>query len=112
MEGGINCYSRKVIIYYFSYMSINQDHIAIFSERLKSILDNEIKLGNKIWWTEKDWPKNGITILLNYQFSQRYHLFPGIEYEEINNPHYWKAQYFDSSTNHILACNFFPPAVG
>jgi hypothetical protein len=90
---------------------INQDYIDSFSERLKSILNNEIKLGNKILWTEKDWPyKNGIAILLNHQFSHRYHLFPGIEYEEINNPHYWKAQYFDSSTKHILACNFFMPA--
>lgn len=91
-------------------MSINQDHIEMFSERLKNILNNEIKLGNEIVWTEKDWArKNEITILLKYQFSQRYHLFPGIEYEEINNPHYWKAQYFDSSNSHMLACNFFLP---
>jgi hypothetical protein len=86
---------------------IHQDYIEGFSDRLKSILNNEIRLGNEILWTEKNWPyQNGTAILLRYRFLQRYHLFPGIEYEEINNPHYWQAQYFDGSINHLLACNF------
>lgn len=86
---------------------INQDHIDSFSKRLKSILDNEIRLGNEINETAKDWPyKNGISVFLRQPFKEYYHLFPGIEYKDINDPHYWKAQYFDSATNHLLTCGF------
>ena len=86
---------------------INQEHIDGFSERLKSILDNEISLGNEINETAKDWPyANGITIFLRQPFSQYYHLFTGIEYKEVNDPHYWKSQYFDSITNDLLVCKF------
>lgn len=84
---------------------INQDHIDSFSERLKSILNNEIKLGNEINETAKDWPyKNGITVFLRHPFSQRYHCLLGIEYKEINDPHYWKSQYLDTTTNDMLTC--------
>jgi hypothetical protein len=87
---------------------INQDHISNFnSKQLKSILDNEIRLGNEINETAKDWPyKNGIAIFLKRPFSQHYHCFPGIEFVETNDPHYWKAHYFDTTTNDLIACPF------
>jgi len=90
------------------YSLINQNHINSFSsKRLKSILENELRLGNEINETSKDWPyKNGISIFLKLPFSHRYHLFPGIEFIETNDPHYWKEHYFDKTTNDLLACPF------
>jgi len=86
---------------------IHQEHIDNFSERLKSILNTEIGLGNEINETGDGWPcKGGISIFMKRPFIQRYHLFPGIEYRELNDPHYWKAEYFDKSANHLLACPF------
>ncbi len=87
---------------------INQDHISSFSSKmLKSILENEIMLGNEINETAKDWPyQNCISIFLKKPFSQRYHLFPGIEYRETTDPHYSKAYYVDKATNDFLACAF------
>ncbi|PJJ80524.1 hypothetical protein [Mucilaginibacter auburnensis] len=89
------------------YTSVNPIHLYNFSEKLKRILDTELKLGNKIGGTSDGWPfEDGISIHLMYTFNQRYHLFPGVEYEEIDDPHYWKAQYLDNDLKHLLTCGF------
>lgn len=83
-----------------------QEHIDNFSWTLTKILNQEIELGNEIVETSKGWPdENTIIILLKKPFTTEYQL-DNIEYRNIEDPHYWKAEYFDNSKNHVLACRF------
>ena len=83
-----------------------QEHIDNFSLTLAKILNHEIELGNEIIETSKGWPnEKTIIIFLKRPFLEEYNL-ENIEFKNIDDPHYWKAEYFDRSTNHILACRF------
>jgi hypothetical protein len=83
-----------------------QEHIDNFSLTLTKILKQELKLGNKIVETSKGWPDNDtIIIFLGEPFKTTYDI-DNIEYRNIDDPHYWKAEYFDTSTKHVLACKF------
>ncbi len=31
---------------------------------------------------------------------------PGVRYREVNDPHWWKAEYFHAPTGHCLVCGF------
>jgi hypothetical protein len=83
-----------------------QEHIDHFSTTLTKILEREIRLGNQIVETSKGWPKEEtIIIFLRKPFIDNYKN-DNIEYRNMDDPHYWKAAYFDKITNHILACKF------
>lgn len=85
---------------------ITENHINNFSEQLKKILDKEIELGNSIVETSDSWPDaNSIIVFLEKPFYKNYQI-EKIEYNHINDLHYWKAEYFDSALNHTLACKF------
>ena len=85
---------------------MNHHHIGNFSSTLTKILNREIELGNEIVETSKGWPdQNTIIIFLKKPFIDEYKI-KNTEYRNIDDPHYWKAEYFDSSTNHVLACKF------
>lgn len=79
-----------------------------FNKVLKEILDEEIRLGNRIFEVSEGWPKETtIMIVLEKEFlSPVARNLEGIEYRELNDPHYWKAEYYDKYTGHILACKF------
>lgn len=86
---------------------ITQEHLDSFSDKLNRILLTELKRGNEVRETSKGWPqKTTIMVFMKRPFTQRYHLYEGVKYRELNDPHYWKAEYFDKSTNHVLACPF------
>ena len=87
---------------------IDKKHIDSFSVLLTIILNEEIKLGNKIIETSKGWPhENTIMVFLEKPFKSRYDSENrDVEFRNINDPYYWKAEYFDMLTNHILACKF------
>lgn len=84
-----------------------QEHINHFSPILTRFLENEIRLGNEIVETFKGWPDEGtIIIILKQPFIENYQ-DEDVEYKNIVDSHYWKEEYFDKTTNHILACRFF-----
>lgn len=84
----------------------NQEHIDNFSSKLTSILIQEIELGNEIVETSKGWSSpDTIIIFLKKPFIGIYEI-DNIEYLNLDDPHYWKAEYFDRSKNHSLACRF------
>lgn len=87
---------------------INQKYIEDFSIVLTKILTQEIKLGNKIFETSKGWPdEDSIIIFLDKPFKKAYDFTTeNIEFRNVDDPHYWKAEYFDISANHTLACKF------
>ncbi|MGF7040208.1 hypothetical protein M2273_003468 [Mucilaginibacter lappiensis] len=85
---------------------ITQEHIDNFSSELTKILNSELRLGNEIVETSKGWPnEETIMVFLKSPFIGCYKL-NDIDYRDINDIHYWKAEYFDKSTNHGLACKF------
>jgi hypothetical protein len=85
---------------------IDQNDILKFSDSLKIILDKELEKGDEVVETSNGWPdKNSIIIFLKGPFILT-HKIESIEYREINDPHYWKAEYYDKNKKHILACKF------
>jgi hypothetical protein len=85
---------------------IIQEHIDNYSSTLTEILNQEVELGNEIEETSKGWPdEKTIIIFLKKPFIAQYK-FENVEYRNINDPHYWKAEYEDHLTKHLLACKF------
>lgn len=87
---------------------VQQSDIELFSPILRSILDLEITQGNSIVETWNGWPnEQTIGIMLAKPFFVHYHYLPdNVEYREVNDSHYWKAEYEDKNTGHLLACRF------
>jgi hypothetical protein len=89
-----------------SYSLITKEHIDNFSNRLTKILNSELMLGNEVVETAKDWPyKGSIMIFLNMPFLGGYNV-ENVDYRDVDDIHYWKAEYFDNITKDILACRF------
>jgi len=85
---------------------INPNDILKFSGSLKTILDKELENGNEIVETSNGWPnENSIIAFLKRPFILTYKSEP-VEYRELNDPHYWKAEYYDKNKNHLLVCRF------
>ena len=90
---------------------IDQKHIELFKGELKEILDDEILNGNKIVETSiGGFSKVSDTHI--FIWLEKPFLTPiredseHIKYNELNDPHYWKADYIDSKNEQTLACKF------
>ena len=88
---------------------IDDKIIKKFTGKLKEILELELKAGNKIVETSDcDWPfPKSIMIFLKEPFKtpiQRN--IENIEFRNINDTHFWKAEYFDITNNQYLCCLF------
>lgn len=88
--------------------NVDQTHVDELSLKLKNILESEIKAGNSIAETWTGWPyQNTVCVALLLPFLVKMEDLPeGIVYRGTNDPHYWKAEYYDSITNHMLVCRF------
>lgn len=85
---------------------IKQEHIDSFNKALTSILEFELRKGNSIEETSFGWPDdNTIIIFLKKPFFGSYDM-DFIEYRELNDPHWCKAEYFSHKDKHVLACKF------
>ena len=74
------------------------------SIELNKILKLEVGLGNEIA-EDTDWPPTcKKLVILTKRFSQIYPLNTEIEYQEINDPHYWFSEYRTSDSTECLAC--------
>lgn len=87
---------------------INQEHIERLGKNLKQILDSEIALGNRVSETSKGWPNSRtVIVFLEKPFLAEYPIQDqGIIFREVNDPHYWKSEYYDRINDHVLACKF------
>lgn len=91
------------------YQMVNQKDVDDFKGELRLILYKELKKGNEIVETYRgDWPnKDTLMIFLAKSF-----LIPikrdieGITYSDIDDHHFWKAQYYDEKNNQFLICRF------
>ena len=88
---------------------IDEKHIEMLSAPLHEILMNELDLGNKVaeTYVGELFVKQGLFILLEKPFLTEIKTdILGIEFREVNDPHYWKSEYHDEKLNHVLACRF------
>ena len=71
---------------------------------LQAILKSELARGNRIAEVG-DWPPGcDLLVILSRPFARRYMPAPGVTYRDIDDPHYWKAEY--SYERECLACQF------
>ncbi len=76
------------------------------SAPIQRILKKELRNGNKIVKTNKGWrAENSLLIILQFPFRRRYY-WTRLDYKDLNDPHYWKAEYRDLPSNQTLACKF------
>jgi len=75
------------------------------SNELNAILRDELALGNEIA-EESAWPpKCKKLIILKHRFI-RNHKTTTLTYNQINDPHYWYADYSTIDQTECLACKF------
>ncbi len=95
-----------------SITSVDIDTINKFTGTLNEILQLELKAGNKIDETyEGDWPSpNSIMIFLEKPFiTPILRNLQDISFNNVNDPHYWKAEYVDLNNKMWLCCKFDGP---
>ena len=90
---------------------VDKELIDKLSIEMKEILEKELKAGNEIVETSQCRFSNdsvdNIYIFLKYPFKTKIrNNLEGITYIEINDKHYWKAEYTDEKNHQTLACNF------
>ena len=87
---------------------IQSQRLSCFSPELKFVLEAEIAAGNAVVETHEDWPNKGsIFVMLGSPFITTPSQLPGgVTYRDVDDPHYWKAEYVHEPSAHILACRF------
>lgn len=70
---------------------------------MKIILDQELKLGNRISDAYKDYPDEGsIHVTISEKFKGQYQL-EGVKFTQGNDPHYWSEDYMMQATpRHLI----------
>jgi RimJ/RimL family protein N-acetyltransferase len=78
------------------------------SPDLKPILDAELAAGNEIGDCTRGWPeKDSIIVALRKPFRSPTAPLPAnVEYREVNDTHWWKAEYAAKKPVHLLTCGF------
>lgn len=90
---------------------VNKEHIMLLSNELKKILQSELDAGNQIVETSiggfSKTELNHLFIFLEKPFQTPIKKnISGLEYVEVNDTHYWKAEYNDKRNHQTLACKF------
>ena len=73
---------------------------------LQAILEKELASGNTISEVSAWPPKCSLLVILRRPFSGGHPGHPDVEYAEINDSHYWKAEYRYKGGIEALACGF------
>jgi RimJ/RimL family protein N-acetyltransferase len=73
---------------------------------LRRILDAELRAGNEVVESRAGWPDaDSVFVRLRHPFRAAPPAVPaGLRYAELDDPHWWKAEYRSDSPRHILAC--------
>ena len=89
-------------------VKIRNKHLAELNGELRKILEREIAAGNGVVETYAGWPKQeSIFVMLAKPFLVEHQKLPqGVVFRELNDPHYWKAEFVFEPSEHILACRF------
>jgi len=84
----------------------NGPALAALHPSLRAILQAELAAGNEIAETGGGWPdKESVFIRLRHPFKTKPNPLPaGVSYNQLNDPHWWKAEFTTGAPAHILAC--------
>lgn len=75
---------------------------------LRWILDEELARGNEVREVS-DWPPTcRLLVILARPFARAYEVGDDVTFRELDDPHYWKAEYGYGGGVHCLACGFGP----
>jgi hypothetical protein len=87
---------------------IDPSHLDELCPELRALLNAELVAGNQVVETSKGWPEPGsIFVLLGFPFRSTPDELPsGVSLVEVNDPHWWKAEYHHLPTHHVLGCRF------
>ena len=86
--------------------------LELFIGPLREIMEKELAAGNEIRETwHGDWPYKGVVaVSLKKPFLTPVEKnLPDIMFYNLNDIHYWKAEYYDKKNNMMLICNFTSP---
>ena len=88
---------------------VDPKHLAALAQALRVLLEDELSSGNRVVETHYGWPeKDSIVVLLERPFTRKPDPLPdGVVFREVNDPHWWKAEYEHQGTRHILACRYY-----
>jgi hypothetical protein len=85
---------------------ITPEHLDRFSPALKFILEVELDAGNDIAETSEGWPETeSIMVFLKKPFL-KVHVNTTLQFRELNDPHWWKSEFYDKKMKHTLACKY------
>lgn len=88
-------------------MSLTPDDHALINRlcpELLVILDAELAAGNRVAGTmDNGWGK---IVVLDQDFKLAHNPESRVEFIEVNDPHYWKAQYSVKELEQHIACKF------
>jgi hypothetical protein len=87
-------------------IKIDQDALAALCPELRAILDAELAAGNTIAAASRGVGKpTAVHVALHQRFRTQHASLPlNVTYREINDPHWWKAEYEHVPTGHLLVC--------
>lgn len=82
----------------------NAPRVAALHPSLRQLLEAELKAGNEIMETGGGWPdKDSVFIRLKHPFKARPAVLPdSVAYNEVNDAHWWQAEYLSRSPRHLL----------
>lgn len=84
----------------------DEENVKALCPVLKKVLNDEIAAGNEVVETSRGWPGK-LCVWLSEPFRRKVSPLPdGVELRDINDPHYWKAEYHHAETDQLLACKF------
>ena len=82
----------------------NKHLVKLLKQPLLNLLMEELLLGNEIAEVFSD---QTLYVILEKPFLSPIRTdLQNISYNEVNDPHYWKAEYFDRQNWHVLACKY------
>ena len=92
---------------------IYKEHLQRFTGEMLNILNAELDAGNSVaetWHGDFNLVKDITFIALKKPFITPIRRdLPGIRFNHLNDPHYWKAEYFDEQNKLLLVCRFTCP---
>ena len=85
----------------------NRPALGALHPSLSAILATELAAGNEVAELHTGWPDaDSVFVRLRQPFAHRPSNLPaGVQYKELNDPHWWKAEYTSENPRHILASN-------
>ncbi len=90
------------------FEQVNPEHVEALCPGLRELLHAELAAGNRLCETWTGWPKEnsvGVALALPFKLKPTT-LPPGVEYLDVNDTHWWKAEYHHNRRGHLLICKF------